>query len=548
MSKKPLKIAVIQLTRIGDLVQTTQAVRQFRVENPNIHITLIARRKFASGIKFLLETVFDEVIMFETKDFFKKSSLNDVRTSIHNFIFELNQNRFDVCVNLSFNKSSAYLNSLLNCQLRLGIYRNNKAEVAIDDNWSQYVYSNVMNSDNNPFGLVDIFRYIMGGQGVYTLDDDSQIKRQKQIVLHPFASHKKKRWGLNKWNELIYKMSKDHPDYTFHIVGGPEDQNEANRIFHSPALKNINNKIFVHAGTYDLAQTYQLLMESSLFIGHDSVVSHLAAETLIPTVVISLGTVRPHETTAYQAGVINITPRNKCYPCAIETVCESLPCHNSINHQAIACIAKGLIDGASINAQYLKENLNPFQLDTIRVYSSSYNETGLVINEVSENYLGLADVFKEYYKIIWQIYLRDTELKADLPEITQETAKQLYRYQDGVNYLWEIYNFGVKFSNKIIKEAESTNPNLEIIQENINKLNELDQMCTITKKSYPYLAGLIDYFYVHKANTPGNNIIDISKSNLLAYYDASNLTAVLYEFVEKSVAPFINKSPKNMEV
>ena len=52
MSKQ--KIAILQLTRIGDLVQTYQATRQFKAENPNTHITLIARRKFATGIHFLL--------------------------------------------------------------------------------------------------------------------------------------------------------------------------------------------------------------------------------------------------------------------------------------------------------------------------------------------------------------------------------------------------------------------------------------------------------------------------------------------------------------
>jgi len=63
------------------------------------------------------------------------------------------------------------------------------------------------------------------------------------------------------------------------------------------------------------------------------------------------------------------------------------------------------------------------------------------------------------------------------------------------------------------------------------------------------LSGLIDYFYVHKANTPGNNILEISKNNLLTYYDASNLTAVLAEFIEKSVSPYIDTAPpRNMEV
>ena len=548
MKTQPLKIAVIQMTRIGDLIQTTQAVRQFKAENPDTKISLIARRKFAKGLTFLLETVFDDIYLFDTKDFFTNKDLKNTRTNIHNFVFELNQNKFDVCVNLSFNKSSSFLASLINCKLRLGIHRNKKTQIAINDNWSKYIYSNVMNSENNPFSLVDLFRYIMGGQEVLTLDDDSTIERKSQIVLHPFASDRKKRWGINKWNELIFKLAKENPENTIHIVGGPEDRSEAERMVNSPALKNYSSRLFIHAGEYDIAHTYQLLMQSKLFIGHDSLVSHIASETLTPTVVLSLGMVRPHETTAYQAGVINIVPRNKCFPCKVETRCELLPCHNSINHQAVATIAKGLLNKEEINSQFLKENINTFQLDMIRVFKSSYEQTGLKLNEISSNFMNLTDVFKSYYSILWQCYLRDTDLDAALPDISEETAKELYRYKDGISYLYDIYNFGVNFSNKIINEAEKESPDYAQIQENINKLNELDQMCSITKKSYPLLKGLVDYFYVHKANTPGNNILEVSKNNLLAYYDASNLVAVLYEFVEKSVAPHITDTSKSMEV
>jgi ADP-heptose:LPS heptosyltransferase len=481
-------------------------------------------------------------------NFFSKSNLKDVRDNTHKFIFDLNQRKFDVSVNLTFNKSSSYLNSLINCKLRLGLYRNTLSEISVNDNWSKYVYSNVLGSNNNPFCLVDLYRYILGGQDVLTLDEDPTVIRKKQIILHPFASSKKKRWGINKWNELIFKLAKDNPEHSLHIVGGPEDAAEAQRISNSPALKNLNGRLYIHAGTMDISGTYQILMESDLFVGHDSLVSHIAAETMTPTIVLSLGTVRPHETTAYQANVINISPRIKCFPCQIETHCQTLPCHNSISHQAVATIAHGLLNNEVIDSKFLKAKINTFQLDTVRIFSSKYQETGLVLTEISENYLSMEDVFKNFFTVIWQCYLRDTDINVALPDISENTARELYKYQDGVNYLYEIYSFGVTFSNKIIQEAEKTTPNLQAIQENITKLSELDQLCDITKKSYPMLSGFIDYFYVHKANTPGNNILEISKNNLLTYYDASNLTAVLYEFVEKSVSPYVNTAPTNMEV
>ena len=40
----------------------------------------------------------------------------------------------------------------------------------------------------------------------------------------------------------------------------------------------------------------------------------------------------------------------------------------------------------------------------------------------------------------------------------------------------------------------------------------------------------------------------ISKHNLLNYYDASNLTAVLNDFIEKSISPYVEPSQLNKDV
>lgn len=537
----PLKIAIIQLTRIGDIVQTVQAARQFRAENPNTHLTLIARRKFAAGILFLIETVFDETCFFDTQDFIDKDSLSQTKTHIGDFLKDLNTRDFDVTVNLSFSKSSSYLNSFIQSKLTLGMERNQKSEIVINDRWSQFVYSNVMNTTQTPFSLVDIYRNILGCQEVHTLSESDGGKREKIITLHPFASHKKKRWGISKWIELIYKLNQDRPDHTIHIVGGSEDQEDSHRILSSPALSNINDRLVSHVGLFSLSDTYQLLSNSKLFIGHDSVVSHLASETLTKSIVISLGTVRPFETTAYSDKVVNLAPRNKCFPCFVSEGCELLPCHNSIGHQAVSAIANGLIEDEEISYNFLQKSLSPFQLDSINVYSAWYNQHGLDLTEVSANDRTLPHIFQDFYKVIWQYYFREHEVEMSLPKLNSSSVQQLNSYKEGVNHLFDLYNFGAKFSNRIIEECEKDKPSLDVIKKSIQQMTEIDQLCQKTKKSYPLLSGLVDYFFVMKSNADGENILDVSKTNLLAYHDASNLVAILDDFIEKSTSPHLIK-------
>ena len=541
------KMLIIQLTRIGDLIQTMQAVRQFKACQPDVQVDLLARPKFAKGLEFLLEAVFDRIYYINTKEILADSSFQAGITELKGLLANINQNNYDVSVNLSFNKSSSYLHTLVEAKQKLGIQRNSRTEVVVNDPWSQFVFSSVMRGANTPFNLVDLFRYILGLKEMHVLSP-GVFKRENKIILHPFASARKKRWGASKWVELIFKLSKEFQDYTFHLVGGSEDIEECSKILSSPALERIQHRLNSHVGNFSIAQTYQLLEKSKLVIAHDSMVSHLAAESSTPTIVLSLGTVRPQETTPYSENVVNIVPRNSCFPCEVKTSCELLPCHSSLNHQAISHIAKTLINGKREQLSETLKNISPFQIGNSSIFVSEYCEHGLAIREITKNNATIEGVFKNFYKIIFQYYLRGVDIKDPLPNISRETASHLSRYLEGTNYLYELFNFGVKYCNQIIKKSEGNNPSFKDIQEDINKLAEIDSLCQVTKQTYPLLANIVDFFYVSKANGPGGNLNEIAKSNLLCYYDASNLVAVLSDFIKRSAEQQIHLGETGKEV
>lgn len=539
------KIAIIQLTRIGDIIQTTQAARQMKAESPDAHLTLIARRKFAKGLMFLLETVFDNIILFDTADFFIQKNLNSGKAEVSSFIKQLKSEKFEFTINLSFSKSSSYLAQLIDSPYKLGLHRNENNQIVLNDRWSQYIYSNVLNNTHVPFSLVDMYRFIMGVKENHVLDDDDNFaKRDNNIVIHPFASQKKKKWGVNKWAEVIYKLLNDFKDHTIHIVGGQEDATDALRLIHSPSLSKLQDRIKVHAGQYTIADTYKLLMNSKLFLGHDSMVGHLASETLTPSITLSLGTVRPHETTPFSKKAISIAPTNKCFPCNIEKNCDLLPCHNSINTQLVSFMAHEFINNGEITREAIKNKLTPLHLANVKVYKASYETYGLNLVDISGNYQSLDDSFRAFYKVIWLYYLNETEINTNLPDISQQTAKELHNYLNGSNYLFELYNFGVNYSNRILNEAKKKNSDLKEIQTLVNKLSEIDSLCSITKRTFPLLKGLVDYFYVNKANVIGDTLVTISEQNILNYYDASNLVAVVNDFLQKTTAPFV--APNNL--
>lgn len=534
-----VKIAIIQLTRIGDVLQTLKAVRQLKSEHTNLHLTLIARKKFAGGLVFLLETIFDEIVLIETKELVV-NNLSDSLNKQKILLNELRAKKFALAVNLSFNKSSGYLTTLINSQLTTGITRDTFNKIVINDKWSQYLFATTMKGTTNPFNLVDVFKYILGCKQSFPLEDFNHHLPKSYITIHPFASDRKKHWGANKWADIIHRLLKENPDHEVHIVGSKDDLTSAKSIAMNPVLAGVKEKVHLTINK-DLIHVYELLTKSALFIGHDSMVSHMASETLTPSLIVSLGTVRPHETIPYQENVIALAPKTSCFPCTVQTSCDLLPCHGHIPHQAASTIGSLLLNKEDVTEEKLSKQLTPFQMNSMTVYKNTLFTENMETNQLSRDNDNVKESFRIFYKVLWHLYLNDLDIKVTPPRLSKDSLKVMAHYLDGVNYLYELYSFSVKYSNSILQELSNQKPNEELINKDIEKMNEIDHLCNITMTNYPLLADLINTLYVRKVNTSGNNLKEIIQEQLIIFCDGIHLTQALYSLIEKTVGPSIIK-------
>ena len=133
-------IGIIQLTRFGDVIQTTQAVEELKKNHPEYRVVVIARAQFAKPLDFLLKKTFDKVYHLDTKKIFENSEINGLKApleGINKFIEEISLEPIDVLINLSFSKSSAYLSSLIKSQHKIGSFFDFNNKMQINDKWSQ---------------------------------------------------------------------------------------------------------------------------------------------------------------------------------------------------------------------------------------------------------------------------------------------------------------------------------------------------------------------------------------------------------------------------
>lgn len=523
-------ICVVQMTRIGDLIQTYQAVTSLKEQRPDIRVILVARSSFAKPLNFLLKKCFDEIYTFSVEDFFNPKEGPDLRKTKKNltrFLEPIQKENINVLINFSWSKSSSYLCSLIKSEHKLGLKYDENCNLEITDRWSNFVYSNIMGGRLCPFSLVDIYKGMLGTEFEKCVPAVPYLESNHSniITIHPFASAEHKMWPPSKWIEIIYQILKSFEDIEIYLVGSKDEKVLANEFDHSPVLKKYSKRIKNHVGETNIEQVHEILRSSLLFIGHDSMVGHLSSVANILAVTVSLGKVRPFETTPYGSKNINIFSANGDQDLGRDGAKREIP------FQIVSSCINQLITTKILDPKKVIETSSIFHHQGVKIYQTEFTDKNwLYLNEVFHKN-SLMDVFRLLYRIIWFYYIEDKSEFFAVPEISNEMKNSLRGYSKGIEQLFDLCEFGKKYSKYIIEEISSDSPDLDKIKEFSAKIEEIDKLQLYVKRNFEYLAPLIDYFNVEKANLGGQELIQIATNSFFLFENFSNLTSALYELV-----------------
>lgn len=536
-------IALLQLTRLGDLIQTVQAVQNFKNAHPNYRMVLIARSQFAKPLNFVLNKYFDAVYTLDTQSIFQESEtagLSKSLNGINSFLNEIKAEKIDALINLSFSKSSSYLTSLIPAVHKIGSFHDFNNKVQMNDKWSQILYSTVMRGALNPFSLVDLFKNIIGIKHTEPTHATpaNLSSRQNLIVVHPFASSDRKAWKAEKWVEVIYKTFKDNDKCTITIVGAKNEMLKSHVITENPLLKQYSSRLLNVTGKTSIEELSKVIAQAKLFVGHDSMVGHLAALNNTPTLTISLGNVRPHETTPYQMNAYNLAPRTKCFPCFPSDSCAYTQCHHDIPYQLVSNIIKQLMTGTPIDAEWIKNANSSFHLSSVNFYRSRFHNGQMTLDSLIGDQQDVADIFRTLYRVTWSFVMNNVEEVFPFPKLTPSSHRDLLDAMNGLQHLFELSEFGQKYSRYILEEISSSTPSIAKIKEYSKKIDEIDHLQAMVQKTSPYLAPIIDYFTVRKGNLFGENIVKLTESSYYCFEENAQLSSVMYDLIQNTIAEY----------
>lgn len=546
-------IAILQVTRFGDLIQTYQAVQNLKSNYPQYRVILIGRSQFVNPLSFILKKAFDEVYSLDTKKIFNDHETMGVGPSLNQlnaFLNTIKTESIEVLINLSFSKSSSYLMSLIPSTHKIGPYYDFSNRLVINDKWSQMLYATVMRGASNPFSLVDLFKNIVG------IKDNGSKKshlslvkndRRKNIIVHPFASQERKMWRPEKWVEVIYKTLKDNEGYTITLVGAKNEALKAQIIIENPLLKTFSPRIKNLTGKTSVEELFQELENSVLFVGHDSMVGHLASIANTTTLTVSMGSVRPFETTPYHSQAYNLSPRTKCFPCFPSDKCAYYQCHHDIPYQVVTSSIKELILHGEITSKGLKDNVSSFHLSSVNFYKASTHDGKMKLNNLVDVGQDIKDIFRTLYRITWSFVISEQEESMNFPKLTHQTHQDLLSHMSGLQHLFELSDFGKRYSRYILEEIASQTPSVNKIKEFSKKIDEIDQLQKLVQKTAPELAPIIDYYTLRKANLFGDNIVKLTESSYGVFEECGDMCRILYELIENSISEYKNTSKGSVQ-
>ncbi len=403
------QVLILNMTRMGDLVQMGTLLARLQEEWPGVAIDLVVDRQFAAVASLL--SGLREIIAYDFH-----ALIDDSRAAVKNvaalyqdvasWARPLGDRRYDRIINLTFNRPSALLSSYIGAPDIRGARSAWDGQSVIDNHWMAYFTDMHHFRAMNRFNLVDV--YALGGSGVgtfaplavtVTATAQDWARRflstasgdiREWIAVQAGASDIMKAWRPEYFGRALAHVSAQW-DGGIVLIGTPAEQNTIAQVVRAYREAGGQSPVLNAAGKTTLEQLVGLLAECRLLLTNDTGPMHLAVGVRIPVIDLSVGHVDFRETGPYGSGHWVIQPELDCSPCGFDQVCAHQTCKDRLPVRMVADVV----------LHVLGKHPAPQSAPGYRIFQSAIDEDQLG----SFRLIGQADISDvEWYSRFWRRY------------------------------------------------------------------------------------------------------------------------------------------------
>lgn len=328
-----MKILVISLLRLGDVVMSTGILRLLREKYRDAEIHLLINQQFA-GLAPMIKSA-DHILTFDRQHIQEglgdaSRPLFDSYERVRQFVEDLSEQQYDLVINLTQNKLSGYLLSLVEAKEKQGLSLDVQGRAGFGSSWFRHLNRQIDSDSDGVFHHTDIFNFALGSgsdtYGPILAETESGLQEAQRFIVdgRPFvaiqalSSDIKKDWELDSLKKALRSFQRVHPKVDLVFLAAP---NEAARL--GPLVMELaEGKNHVRLAVCGLEAAFSLVARAKVLLTMDTSIKHLASATSTPVLELSLGSSDYRRTGVYSQDSIIIQSKEPCAPCSHSKNCH----------------------------------------------------------------------------------------------------------------------------------------------------------------------------------------------------------------------------------
>jgi ADP-heptose:LPS heptosyltransferase len=528
------RILVVNLTRFGDLLQTSPVIVGLREQHPDARITALVPRNFVDVAQGL--PAVDDVRPFDFDGLArlllagKSADIRAAYAIVETLVAELRAERFDLAVNYSSSRMSAVLLGLIGAPDTRGWTMTPDGHRLITHPWSRVFSGSCLHRRQQPFNLVDYYKRAAGVVGgpqrlFFDVPAAAQARAAEILATHgapggaPLialqlaASREVRRWPTASFVKLGRALH-SRLGAQMVLIGGGGDRPYAEEV--AAALGPIAVDV---CGRTSIAELGAVLARTRALVTGDTGPMHMAVAVGTPVVSLFFGPALPFDTGPYGVDHLCLHADVPCAPCGHSVTCLDPFCRDTIAPEAVAdaVVARCDQDWDALDAA-------ADRFAAIRWYRTRFDAEGLFnLERLGSAPIDRREQLRRAYRAMWKQALDGTLPTFMGPRLEREAA-----------VLRELVPLATEGATRaaVVEDLARRAPELHALEEAARRVEEAAGDVYRFGATHDPAAFLIQVFRFDKENIAGDGVAEIARATRVLHEELARRARLLADLLD----------------
>jgi ADP-heptose:LPS heptosyltransferase len=546
-----MRILIVNITRIGDQLQTSPTIAGLRERYPDADITMAGDAQHTEvcygipGVAHVYELDLNRI----GRDLLRGGTkLVDAYRYVEQVVRDLRAHGYDLAFNFSSSRMSSVFMRLLRIPDCRGWMMDSEGNRLIVHPWSRLFVASVLNRRFTPYNLVDFYCRVAGvrprerrlwytptrgaeGHAAALLSEAGVREGDRVIALQPGASNAVRQWPATSFATLG-RLVHERLGAWILLVGSAADRPLCEEI-----ATEVGERAIIAAGRTDIPVLAALLDRAMLLVTGDTGPMHLATAVGTPVVAFFFGPAYVWETGPYGADNIAFQTRLQCSPCHHAARCLAPICREELTPEMVFWAVND-----RLAQDYVTLSCRARSWSAVDVYRTSFDAGGMYDPIPLAPRLDATEALRLLYREMWRAALDGAEdnaaAQARLAERWQArrghaAAIDFREQRRALERLHTLGRRGQTLAATLLIEAGQADPSMERLEALTAEMEEVD--ARIAQQGYveEAVATLSRTFTFTKENLSDTRTLEvIGRETVDLYRGLGQWTALSLELLD----------------